>query len=130
MNPDIEGVSHNGVRRIYRVLCNLAWCDGEVADLERALLEETRNRFRIEPYEAASLEAEGKEGNNLGVGRRDAERELMIDTMIDMVMVDGQLVAEEQERLIKFGVTFGLDQTALAKRIVARAGTRRLKAGD
>jgi len=130
MNSDIEGVSHNGVRRIYRVLCNLAWCDGEVAELERALLEETRNRFRIEPYEAASLEGEGKEGKNLGVGRRDAERELMIDTMIDMVMVDGVLATEEQERLIKFGVTFGLNQEALAKRIVARAGTRRLKSKD
>lgn len=130
MNADIEGVSHNGVRRIYRVLCNLAWCDGEVADLERTLLEETRSRFKIEPYEAASLEAEGKEGNNLGVGRRDAERELMIDTMIDMVMVDGVLATEEQERLIKFGVTFGLDQAALAKRIVARAGARRLRAKE
>ena len=117
---DIEGVSHNGVRRIYRVLCHLAHCDGEVASQERGYLDDFRRRFQIVDAEGTVLEAEGAAGQSLGVGRRPEERQLMIDTMIDVTMIDGVLSTEEQERLAKFAVTFGLDKETLAKKIVAR----------
>ncbi|MGE0711024.1 MAG: TerB family tellurite resistance protein [Planctomycetota bacterium] len=117
---DIEGVSHNGVRRIYRVLCHLAHCDGEVASQERGYLDDYRRRFEIADVEGTALEAEGAAGQSLGVGRRPEERQLMIDSMIDITMIDGVLSTAEQERLAKFAITFGLDKETLAKRIVER----------
>lgn len=118
---DMNGVSHNGLRRIYRVLCHLAWCDGDVAPTEREFLETFRAEYKIRDDEAATLEEEGKESKGLGVGKRAEERALMLDVMIDITMIDGLLATEEQERLAKFAVTFGLTPEELAARIVERA---------
>jgi uncharacterized tellurite resistance protein B-like protein len=127
--PDIQGVSHNGVRRIYRVLCHIAWCDGRVADQERSFLQLVAARFQIPEPEAAALEVEGGKGEKLGVGRRAEERALMVESMIDIAMADGVLATEEQERLAKFAITFGLSSETLAARIVSRLGEqgRKLK---
>jgi len=114
------GVSFNGVRRVFKVLCHLAWCDGSVADIERDYLEGWVRQVGIGPEEARSLEDEGKRANKLGVGPRKAERTLLIDSMIDLAMADGILVAEEQERLVRFGLTIGLDESLLAQRIHQR----------
>jgi uncharacterized tellurite resistance protein B-like protein len=117
-------VSHNGKRRIYRILAHLAWCDGEVHAHERALLDSYRDLHEIRPDEAASLEEEGKRGGELGVSKRPSERTMLIDAMVDMAMADGVLVAAEQERLVKFGKTLGLTQQEIAKRVVERVGLR------
>lgn len=113
-------VSHNGKRRIYRILCHLAWCDGEVHPLERELLDAYVAANGIRADEAESLEEEGKTARELGVSKRDSERQLMIDALIDLAAADGQLVAAEQKRLLKFGTTIGLSEQEIAARVVKR----------
>ncbi len=113
-------VSHNGKRRIYRILCHLAWCDGDMHATERQLLDAFVAHHGIRPDEAASLELEGKEARELGVSKRQSERVLMVDALIDLAAADGQLVAAEQKRLLKFGKTVGLSEQEVAARVVAR----------
>lgn len=123
MGEEIDGVTHNGLRRIYRVLCHLAWCDSDLAETERGFLNRFRERYGISLDEAEALEADGKAGKKLGVGKREEERALMLETMIDITMIDGMLAAQEQERLAKFASTFDLSREELAQRIVERASS-------
>lgn len=125
-------ISPNGARRIYRALCNLAWCDGEFAARERRYLDAFRARFAIGAAEAAQLEDEGRRGVGLGVSKRPAEQELLAKGMIAVTMADGKLTTEEQAKLVAFGKTLGLDAAALATRIRAWAegqGKRLEKSG-
>jgi uncharacterized tellurite resistance protein B-like protein len=113
-----QEVTYNGKRRIYRVLCHLAWCDGELHPSERDYLAAYAKANALRPDETASLEKEGRSGQGLGVSKRPAEREALIDHLIRIAMADGQLVAEEQERLVKFGGTIGLNEQEIAARVV------------
>jgi uncharacterized tellurite resistance protein B-like protein len=115
-----KAVTHNGKRRIYRLLCCLAWCDGDMHEAEREYLDAFAAHFYIREDEAASLEEEGKTSTELGVSKRSSERTLLVDALIDIAMADGKLVAEEQQKLIKFGKTIGLTEEDLAARIVQR----------
>jgi tellurite resistance protein len=113
-------VSHNGKRRIYRILCHLAWCDGELHPNERMLLETFAIYHGIRPDEAGDLETEGKDAKELGVSKRPSERSLLVNALIDIAAADGKLVAPEQKRLLKFGATIGLTEQEIASRIVER----------
>lgn len=115
-----KAVTHNGKRRIYRLLSCLAWCDGDVHAAEREYLTAFAKHFHIRDDEAKSLEGEGKANTELGVSKRPSERTLLVDALIDIAMADGMLVAAEQQKLIKFGKTIGLTEEDLAARIVQR----------
>jgi tellurite resistance protein len=126
------------MRRIYRLLCCLAWCDGELHPKEREYLEAFAEHFGITADETAILEEEGKHSQDLGVSKRPSEKRLLADALIDIAMADGQLVAEEQKRLVNFGKTIGLSEDDLATRIMERVSetgrkiqsTRRFQAID
>ena len=94
-----EQVGPEGLRRIYRVLCNLAHCDGDVADREREVLERYRSRFGLTPDEAQALEAGALDPKSLDVRDEPTERDLLIEGMIDVVAADRQLDKSEQARL-------------------------------
>lgn len=113
-------VSQNGVRRVYRVLCHLAACDGEVHPRERAVLEAFRQAFQIADAEGELLEGEGIGGDKLEVGGNPAERALLLDAMLDVAAADGKLAKAEEKRLIVFGELVGLRREALRKAILAR----------
>ena len=113
-------VSKNGVRRVYRVLCHLAACDGEVHPRERAVLEAFRQAFQIADAEGELLEGEGIGGDKLEVGGNPAERALLLDAMLDVAAADGKLAKAEEKRLIVFGELVGLQREALRKAILAR----------
>ncbi len=126
-----EPLSHNGVRRVYRALCNLAWCDGEFDPREQDYLQGYRERFEIGPEEARALEEEGRQGLHLGVSKRPAEQALLATGMIEVTMADGVLTTEEQAKLVAFGKTLGLSQEMIARRIRewAEQQGKRLEAG-
>lgn len=113
-------VSLNGLRRVYRVLCRLAHCDGDVHPRERTLLETFCRRHRIPAIEAAALEAESAASERLRVGRKPAERELLIHTMLDLVAADGVLDPAEQTRLLRIARAVELPESELAARIEER----------
>ena len=125
-------ITPNGARRIYRVLCRLAWCDGELHPRERGVLDAFRQRYRIDFGEASQLEAEGQRGENLRIGKRPAERSLLLDSMIDVAAADGQLVAAEQKRLLDLATATGVGTEELVRRIQQRlsASGRRLQPGE
>jgi uncharacterized tellurite resistance protein B-like protein len=133
-----KAVSRRGTRRIYRLLCCLAWCDGDMHVREREYLHAFAEHFAIEPEEAEVLEDEGRNNKDLSVSKRPSERRLLADALIDIAMADGQLVAEEQKKLVKFGKTIGLTEEDLANRIMERVeetgrtiqSTRRFEAID
>ena len=128
----IEGLSHNGSRRVFRVAAHLAWCDDRLAENERTYLDELAERLSIRGDEVGMLEAEARAGEGLGVGQNPFEQQMMLEVMIDVTMSDGILSAQEQERLAKFAVTFGLGRDTLAARIVERVqeSGRKLKRGS
>lgn len=115
-----QHVSLNGLRRVYRVLCRLAWCDGQVDPRERIVLETFCRRHRIARSEAEALEAEAAESERLRVGRKSAERELLIETMLEVVAADGVLDPAEQARLQRIARAVELPEAQLAARIAER----------
>jgi len=117
MGEEQGGVSSNGLRRVYRALCNLAWCDGQFDPREKQYLDEFRAQHGISPAEGAALEQDGREGNNLAISKRPAEQELLLAAMIDVAAADKVVTAEEQERLIAFGRTLGMTDADLAREI-------------
>lgn len=125
--PDAERVaqvSPNGLRRIYRLLANMAGCDGEVDRMERALLNGVAERFGLTAAEAAALEEEGFGGRGLKVGKRPAERELLVAQLIEMALADGVLDAAEAKRLEAFARKIGLPLEELKRRLNERAAQR------
>ena len=115
-------ISSNGARRIYRVLCLVAACDGSIDPSEREILDDFVGRFGIEPEEAALLEAEGSAAKRLSVGKNPLERELMFQLMVDVAAADGELHKNEQKRLVTFADTLGISRAELRRRLAERMG--------
>jgi tellurite resistance protein len=101
-------ISEGGRRRIYRLLCNLAACDGNVDPTERAVLDDVLEHFQIPQAEAKSLEAEGAAGSGLRIGKNPAERLFLLGSMIDVAAADGVLDPQEQRRLGQLAAKVGL----------------------
>ncbi len=108
-DPGQGEISANGRRRIYRILCRLAYCDGDVDPSERARLEHYRGRFGLDQKEAVILEAEAAHGNRLQLGRAHAERDLLIQAMADIVAADGRLDQAEEKRLREISGHLGIN---------------------
>lgn len=116
-------VSENGLRRIYRALCNLAACDGEVDPSEQRLLDAYCEEHGIGAAEASELEGEGRRGERLDVGKNPDERALMLECMIDVAAADGVLDPQELKRLRRLSKVMGIDKEELTEAIRARWST-------
>jgi uncharacterized tellurite resistance protein B-like protein len=97
-----------GARRIYRVMSNVAACDGSVAASERDVLDAARARFGISPEDAQALEAEGAAGEGMEIGEEKSERDTLISCMIEVVMADGRVDGAERKRLVSVAKQIGL----------------------
>ena len=97
----MSNLSPDAGRRIYRMFCFMAWCDGDLASAERAVLNGFREEFGISEVDAAALEAEGSEVEGLELGEGDEELTALVDGLIDIAVADGKLVLEEQARLTR-----------------------------
>ena len=116
----VEEVSPNGLRRIYRLLANLAACDGTVDPAERALLNGLAEHLQLGAAEVEALEAEGFAGKSLKVGKNPVERELLMLMLIDMAFADGVLDPQEKKRLKAFADKVGLPRDELRRRLDER----------
>ncbi|MGE0713558.1 MAG: TerB family tellurite resistance protein [Planctomycetota bacterium] len=92
-------VSFNGRRRAFRALAWVAWCDGELAAAEGEVLEAARRELDLGVAEARELLAEGRAAERLPLGRRAAEREVLLRWLIRVVAADGVLDPNERRRL-------------------------------
>lgn len=95
----MSDLSPDAARRVYRMLCFMAWCDGDLAQDEREVLQGYREELGLSDLEAAGLEAEGSEVEGLELGEDQAELEVLVDGLIDIAVADGKLVLDEQARL-------------------------------
>lgn len=131
ISPDTP--TYRGVRRIYRVLWNLAACDGHIARGEVQLLEAFRIRHVIPRDEARSLEREGRQGRGLQVSKSETERSLLANELIELAAVDGEISVAERRRIHKLGRLLRMDRPELERRIrsrVSQLGARALEATD
>ncbi len=101
-------VTQAGRRRVYRVLCHLAGCDGVIDAKERAVLDARKAEWALTPEEAAGLEAEGLAGERLDLGQNATEQRLLLDAMVAVVAADGCLDHEEQRRVLEIAAAVGL----------------------
>lgn len=113
-------VTPAGRRRIYRILCHLAHCDGAVDPRERECLEGKRRELLISEDEAKALEAEGASGEKLDISKNPAEHKTLLDDMIDIVAADGCLGHEEQKRVLEIAVMAGIPKAQVTERLVER----------
>lgn len=101
-------LSPDAAARVYRILCHLSHCDGDVDPAERARLESLREQFGLDSEAAYGLEKESVRSSKLVLGDDPGEREFMLGAMKDLVGADGEIRDEERERLISLGKSLGL----------------------
>lgn len=97
----MSDLSPDAGRRIYRMLCFMAWCDGDLAAAEREVLERYRDDLGLTEVDAAALEAQGSEVEGLELGEEPEELAVLVDALIDIAVADGKLVLDEQARLTR-----------------------------
>jgi hypothetical protein len=117
-------VSPGGLRRVYRMLCHVAYCDDELDPRERAVLDAYRVRFGLGHTEAGLLEDEGRSGMSR-LGRDPLEQRLLLEAMVEVAASDGRLEPREERRLLKVAGAVGLSQAELVALI--RRSFRRLR---
>ena len=94
-------LAHEERLRLMKFVCALAWADLEVRSEERAFVRRMVGRLALRPDEAAQVEAW------LQVPPRDvdpaeippAHRKLFLDTLRELVWVDGAVDEQEQASL-------------------------------
>lgn len=97
-DPDAD-VSFDGLRRVYAALCAVAHVDGRVTRAQREHLDDYRDYLGLGEIEAEALEDGARRSQELRVGKRPAELELVIPAMIEVAAVGGR-VSPDALRLI------------------------------
>jgi len=115
-----DQVGAEGLRRIYRLLWNLAACDDDIDPLEVAFLESFRERYQIGEEEAGALAAQGERGEALRVGPGVAERLLLVETLIELAAADGVLAPQEERKLSELAATIGVRPELVARALAQR----------
>lgn len=116
-SPGAELVSPSGRERIYRVLAWLAVCDGEVGPDERRELDAWRARLDLSVPQTRRLLEEAVQSRGLRVGRRPAEREILIEGMVRLIAADGVLDPNEQQRLQQLAPLLGYGYPELLRQV-------------
>jgi uncharacterized tellurite resistance protein B-like protein len=120
--PDTTRISGEvtpaGRRRVYRILCHLAHCDGAVDPKEREALEAQREQLLLDREEAEALEAEGQRAEKLDLSKNPAEQRLLLDAMIEVVAADGSLQHEEQRRIMEIAQLAGIPKQNVTERLL------------
>lgn len=94
------GLSYDGARRVYGLLCAMAHVDGRIAPAQRRELEDFQEYLGLSAFAAGVLEDEARRSRVLRLGLRAAELDLLMGALIDMAAADGRLSARE-ERLLE-----------------------------
>jgi tellurite resistance protein TerB len=123
-----RAVSANGVRRVYRILCNLAWCDGEVDPRELDYLATFRAKHGISEAEAEELRAEGERQGALKLSKNADEQALLAESMLGLAAADGVVAPAERKKLDQLAKVVGLELSQLAaERVNANLPKTRVK---
>ena len=112
-----EGVTPNGLRRIYRVLCWFAQGDYDLDPAEIRLLKSVQSEFSISDAEVESLAREARGEARIPLGRRAAERDLLVRYLVQIVAADGIFDPSEARRLARLAPRLDLDTAAVLRMI-------------
>lgn len=116
----MNGLSPNGARRVYRLLCHVAAANGEVGPEELTVLSDFRKTNSIPEAEARELERQGRRAEGLRLSQRQDEQAALIEAMIDLMVADGEFDDFERLELLRLAERFGLHREKLEARIEAR----------
>ena len=106
---DLNALPIEARRRIFCALVHIARQPGGGAEAsERAVLSRYADRLGLSE-EAAKLEEEVSSGEPPPLGEGDAEREALLEGLIDVVTADGQLDEHERERFTKILASLGIE---------------------
>lgn len=105
-------LSHNGKRRVYRVLVRVAGADGSVAPSERAILERVVAAYGISSAEAQSIEAEPHD-TEIRIGKSEVEHRALARGMVQVAAADGVLDPGEAHLLHRLAEAVGLPRASL-----------------
>lgn len=106
---DLSELPIEARRRIFCALVHIARQPGGGAEAsERVVLSNYAERLGLAD-EAARLEEEVSSGEHPPLGEGDAEREALVEGLIDVVTADGQLDARERDRFTKILSSLGID---------------------
>ena len=106
---DLSELPLDSRRRIFCALVHVARQPGGGAEAsERAVLSRYAERLGLSE-EAARLEDEVSSGEHPPLGEGVAEREALLEGLIDVVTADGQLDERERERFTKILASLGLE---------------------
>lgn len=118
-SPAPQPLTPAGARRLYRILL---YAGGEEAldPREREVLETFRERWGIEPDEAARIEAERSDTGRLSLGAEVGERAHLVAALVELVAADGRLDQDEQRRLQRLAEFLGLPRQELVRELLER----------
>lgn len=106
-------------RRVYRVVCYLAYADDELGLAERDLLDGLREKLELDPADADALEAEGQAGESILLDAESEEGILAVKALTEVMVADGVLHPAEALRLKRIAARVGVSEEKLAKLLKA-----------
>ncbi|MCA8922363.1 MAG: hypothetical protein KDD82_11175 [Planctomycetes bacterium] len=126
MSSNLEGISKNGARRVYRILARMAWLgsDKRLDGPTRAALEAYRTRLGLSPTEGMELEDSARAGESMQVGKRAAEQRLLFDAMIDVGVANREVNDQQLRYLKRFAKILDVPKDALRARLEQHAAGR------
>ncbi len=116
-DPD-TGLSYDGTRRVYGLLCAMAHVDGRVAPAQRRELDEFQEYLGLSSFAARVLEDEACRSRSLRLGLRQVELDLLMAALIDMAAADGRISAKEERLLERVNERAGWSGDAIAEAAV------------
>lgn len=116
-DPD-TGLSFDGTRRVYGLLCAMAHVDGRIAPAQRRELEDYQEYLGLSPFAARVLEDEARRSRSLRLGLRKVELDLLMGALIDMAAADGRLSPKEERLLERVNERAGWPGDAIADALV------------
>jgi len=114
---DAGKLSSKAKRRIYRVLCYITHCDGDVDPREREVLAAYQARFGLSDAEARALESEGADVKQLRLGGKSLEIAELIKGMVEVVAADGMFALDEEKKLLKLAHALGVPEGMILQRV-------------
>lgn len=116
----VERLSDRGRRRVFRVVCYLAYADDELDLRERGVLEDVRARLDLDASEASALEEEARAGKGIQLKADPEEAEVAIEALAEVFVADGVLHPDEARRLNRVAKSLSVSDKRLAT-VVRRA---------
>src|SRR5882672_7221562 len=110
-----------GTRRKFEALVAAAFADGYLADAEKVVLQRKAARMNINSMEMNEIIGLGQQRKlSIGIPATAAERDALLEDLIEVVVADGRVEAPEYSLLARFAETLKISLPDLRLRVNRR----------